>query len=73
MMLRNVEREVEQIVIDETKALSSPHLFRTPLVAFSSAHDERYSQLKEIIGEWHMNPVELLSDARSVISYFRNK
>ena len=68
--MKNIERKIEQIIIDEVKALNRSDLFRAPLTAFSSAYDERYLRLKEIIGEWHLSPLELLSDAKSVISYF---
>lgn len=54
----------------EVAALARPDLFREPLVGFSSAEDPRYDQLKQIIGAWHQHPKELLTDAKSVISYF---
>ena len=68
--MKSIEKEIEQIIVAETEVLSRPDLFRKPLVAFSSAEDERYPELKKIIGEWHLNPAELLPDAKSVISYF---
>ena len=66
----DMENEIKQIIIDQMEALNRPDFYRSPLIAFSSAHDERYSKLKEIIGQWHLNPVELLPDAKSVVSYF---
>ena len=69
-MIKNAEYEIEQIIIREMAALNRSDFFRTPLVAFSSADDKRYSELKEIIGSWHLRPDELLPDAKSVISYF---
>ena len=69
-MTKNIEHEIEQIIIREMAALNRSDLFRTPLVAFSSAHDKRYAELKEIVGEWHLRPDELLPEAKSVISYF---
>lgn len=65
-----MENAIKQIVSEQLEALGRPDLFRAPLVSFSSADDARYSGLKEIIGEWHQNPSELLPGARSVISYF---
>ena len=69
-MPKNLEKEIERIIIDETMGLNYTNLFRQPMVAISSAHDDRYFQLKEIVGEWLLNPTELLSDAMSVVSYF---
>jgi len=65
-----VEKEIEKIIIDTVKSLNRADLFREPIIAFSSADDGRYAQLKTIVGEWHLLPSELLPDAKSVISYY---
>lgn len=65
-----IEKEVEKIITDSVSGLSRPDLFRAPIVAFSSAYDKKYLELKALIGEWHLLPFELLSSAKSVISYF---
>jgi len=70
MVKGKIEIKVEQIITNQIIALDRPDLFREPIVAFSAADDKRYGELKEIIGEWHLNPTELLSEAKSVISYF---
>jgi epoxyqueuosine reductase QueG len=67
---KNIEMEIKQIISDSLNELNRPDLFRQPIVAFSSASDERYWQLKDIIGDWHLSPTELLPEAKSVISYF---
>jgi len=69
-MTKMLEKEIEFIIVNEMTALDRPDLFRRPLVAFSSADDERYLELKSLIGRWHLTPQELLPDAKSVISYF---
>lgn len=69
-MNRTIEREIEEIISNKLNELNRLDLYRKPLVSFSSANDKRYEELKEIIGEWHLTPSELLSDAKSVISYF---
>lgn len=66
----SLERDIEQHIVDSLNELNRPDLFRSPIVAFSSAEDQRYSDLKEIVGDWHLHPKELLPDAQSVISYF---
>jgi len=65
-----LEKEIEKIITDSVSALKHPDLFRVPIVSFSSADDKRYIELKTLIGEWHLLPTELLSSAKSVISYF---
>ena len=65
-----IEKEIGKIITDSVRSLNRSDLFRAPIVAFSSADDERYSELKTLIGEWHLLPTELLSSAKSAISYF---
>ncbi|MCL1795630.1 MAG: hypothetical protein FWG37_01935 [Clostridia bacterium] len=69
-MTYTLEETIERIVTEEVEKLNRPDLVRQPLVAFSSADDPGYAELKERIGEWHLTPAELLPDAKSVISYF---
>ena len=65
-----MEEEIGRIIEKELEALGRQDLFRKALVGFSSAKDEKYGELKKLIGEWHLSPAELLPDAESVISYF---
>lgn len=66
----DIEDQIKAMIRDGVKAAGRPDLFREPLFAISSAQDKRYPELKTIIGEWHRDPQELLSDANSVISIF---
>src|SRR5690625_1568780 len=66
----NIASDINKLIIEKVASLERPDLFREPLVGFSSAKDKRYGELKEIIGDWHLNPDELLEDAKTVISYF---
>ncbi|NLB81650.1 MAG: hypothetical protein GX800_08595, partial [Clostridiaceae bacterium] len=52
----SLEKGIEQRIIDSLNELNRSDLFRSPIVAYSSAEDERYSKLKDIIGDWHLNP-----------------
>lgn len=70
MSNKKIESEIESIVIDTVEELNRPDLFRRPFVAYSEADDERYTELKALIGDWHLKPTELLPGAKSVISYF---
>lgn len=68
--MQTIENQVEAIITNQLNGLGRPDLFRGPLVSYSNAADKRYEELKTVIGAWHLLPTELLSDARSVISYF---
>ena len=65
-----MEREIETIIAEKLLELNRPDLYRQPITAFSAANDRRYAQLKEIIGDWSLNPIEIMPKAKSVISYF---
>lgn len=64
------EQRIKEIIRESIADAGRQDLFREPLFAVSSAQDPRYQELKTIIGDWHSNPEELLSDARSVLSVF---
>lgn len=65
-----MEAQIRKIIGDKLSDLNRPDLYREPLVSFSDADDPKYIQLKDIIGDWHLTPKELLPTAKSVISYF---
>ena len=65
-----MEKRISQIVAEQIATLNRSDLFRQPIVAFSSAHDPAYQELKTVIGPWHQTPTEILPEAQSVISYF---
>ena len=66
----SLEQEIQRIIEEKFAELGRPDLIRTPLVAFASAQDPRYEELKTVIGPWHSLPTDFLPEARSVISYF---
>lgn len=65
-----LEEAIAAIVRAEVDSANRPDLFRRPLCGFSAADDPRYHALKTIIGPWHLDPIELLKDAKSVVSFF---
>lgn len=69
-LMNTRETRIADIIESGVAELERPDLFRTPLVGFSAADDPRYHALKEIVGDWVREPVELFPDAKSVISYF---
>lgn len=66
----SLETEIQKVIEDAFADLNRPDLIRTPLVAFSSAHDPKYRELQQIIGPWHQLPTDFLPEAESVITYF---
>ena len=45
-------------------------IFKEPIIGFSSAQDPYYLKIKEIVGDHHIYPTEILPDAKTVISFF---
>lgn len=44
--------------------------WRKPLVAFAYVNDPLFLQLKQLIGEFHKVPTEMMKEAKTVITYF---
>lgn len=65
-----LEDQIKETVTETVEAAGRPDLFRAPLVGFSDAADERYPELKSMVGDWVRDPKELFPAARSVISIF---
>lgn len=66
----SLETEIRRIIEETFAELNRPDLIRTPLVAFASAQDPKYQELKTLVGPWHQLPTDFLPDAQTVISYF---
>lgn len=66
----SIERDITTIIEEAVAELDRGDLYREPLVAFSSADDQRYEGLKAIIGDWVRTPQEFLPSAKTTISYF---
>lgn len=66
----SIEEAVADIIRQGVSDLGRPELFREPIVAFSSADDPRYENLKQIVGDWVRTPKEFLASAQTVVSYF---
>ena len=62
--------EIIQFIKDEVKNNNEHDFFREPLVGFSSANDELFRKIKEIVGEHHILPQDILPEAATVVSFF---
>lgn len=65
-----LEKEIAGLIEGKMTELGRFDLYRPPLVASSPAENPLYLELKEIVGEWHLLPTDILPDAKTVISYF---
>jgi epoxyqueuosine reductase QueG len=71
-MLEQIKSEIVRFVTDHpgnrVPESNSPY-FDCPLVGFSRADDQLFTDFKQIIGPFHLTPEELLPGAASVISW----
>jgi epoxyqueuosine reductase QueG len=65
-----IEQEIADAVAEAQAREGSVTRWRTPLVAYASADDPLFPQLKQIVRATHATPQELLPGARSVIAWF---
>ena len=66
----NLSERIEQIIKNQVEHAETITRYREPLVGFASAHDPLFNQLKEIVGNHHANPLDLLPEAKTVVSFF---
>lgn len=57
-------------IIERVNSSKSDTKYRTPLVGFADANDPLFKELKKIIGEEHYLPSDLLSNAKTVVTFF---
>ncbi|MEI7744910.1 MAG: epoxyqueuosine reductase [Chloroflexota bacterium] len=65
-----IEHEIAATVAEAQAREGSVTRWRAPLVAYASAEDPLFPQLKQIVRATHATPQELLPGARSVIAWF---
>ena len=61
--ITNLVKEMAGSVETETR-------YREPLVGFASAHDHLFTQMKSVIGPYHLHPREMMPEAETVIAFF---
>ena len=65
-----IEQEIAAAVAEAQAREGAITRWRAPLVAYASADDPLFPQLKQIVRATHLTPEELLPGARSVIAWF---
>lgn len=66
----SLRKELTDLVVKSVNESERKDLFREPLVGFSSADDPLYRQLKEIVGPEHLDPHDILPEAKTIVSFF---
>jgi len=66
----DLSRSILQVVRHTVADAETVTRYREPLVAFADADDPRFARLREVADPDHLMPHDLLSRARSVISFF---
>ena len=61
---------VKSIIYDCVRKSNTETKYREPLIGFAAAKDPLFLQLKEIIGDYYLQPVDLLPGAKTVIAFF---
>ena len=64
-----LRQEIVDHITEATARLESAY-FRAPLVGFASAADPRFAQLKQIVGEHHLLPTDILPEAKTAVAFF---
>jgi epoxyqueuosine reductase QueG len=62
--------EIIQKIKNHVAKANIEGLFREPLVGFASAKDPDYLRIKEVVGDFHLYPTDILPEAETVIAFF---
>lgn len=65
-----MQKKIKDFIINYVISHNEDELFREPLIGFSSVNDERYKNIKEIIGPHHLHPTEVLPSCKTIVSFF---
>jgi epoxyqueuosine reductase QueG len=65
-----IENLFKELIYNYIESSNSQTKWEEPLIGFAEANDPGFVQLKRIVDENHKLPNELLSNAKTVISYF---
>lgn len=66
----NIKDEIVALIKNEVLESGKDEFFREPLVGFASADDPLFSQVSEIVGPEHIQPKDILPEAKTVVAFF---
>lgn len=61
---------IGEFITDYVLSHNKDGFFRKTLIGFSSEKDERYENIKDIIGSHHLYPTDVLPSCRTLVSFF---
>lgn len=61
---------IREFVLSYQEKHKTATCWQAPLIAYATAHDPGFMQLKQVVGPGHALPQDLVSDAQTVIAYF---
>jgi epoxyqueuosine reductase QueG len=59
-LVREIEKFVSESPANRQSKLDGSFYFETPLIGFADAHDRLFQEFKNIIGDFHLTPIEVL-------------
>jgi epoxyqueuosine reductase QueG len=65
-----IKESIIEVVEDMVTNAETETNYRQPLLGFADAKDDDFEKLKEIIAPEYKLPTDILSDAKTVISFF---
>lgn len=68
--MQGVEETIIEVINSQVEQANTMTGYRKPLVGFASAYDPLFDEIKNIVGQHHLHPTELLPDAKTVIAFF---
>lgn len=69
-MLQDFGETIKKVVNFQVEQANTITCYRKPLIGFASAYDPLFDEIKNIVGQHHLHPTDLLSDAKTVVAFF---
>lgn len=66
----NLKEYIEESIREIVAESSNVTKYRTPIVAFADADDERFKSLSQVAHRGHFSPNDLLQSAKTVVAFF---
>lgn len=68
--MNNLNKLIIDEIVSRANTSETEIKYRTPLVGFADADNHFFKELKTIIGKEHYLPSDLLTDAKTVVTFF---
>jgi epoxyqueuosine reductase QueG len=70
MNRQNIEKLIVNTIARETADAHIQTRYRKPQISLAEIENEKFKQLKSVIGDYHLMPDDLLPDAQSIVVFF---